>query len=177
MTLIIRDLDQTRIHFQAAVQRVGEGAATTAFARALNKEGDKIRTKVRRALRHQTGIKAGVIRSQTKTIPATKARLSYKIVATGDHMSLAHFGAKQFSYGVRARPWGRSQQFKSAFIVDQLKGEVFIRKSKVRLPIRRLYGPSTPKELIKGASLRTFEGSCPAVLDAALRQLSVLFEH
>ena len=36
VNVIIRDLDQTRIHFEAAVARLGEQAATRAFNRALN---------------------------------------------------------------------------------------------------------------------------------------------
>lgn len=55
MNILIRDLDQTRIHFEAAVQRVGEQEANRAFNRALNSEGAKITTSVRRALRQQTG--------------------------------------------------------------------------------------------------------------------------
>ena len=38
MNVIIRDLDKTRIHLEAAVARLGEQAATRAFNRALNRE-------------------------------------------------------------------------------------------------------------------------------------------
>jgi hypothetical protein len=44
VNVIIRDLDQTRIHFEATIQRVGERDAKRAFTRALNSEGNKIRT-------------------------------------------------------------------------------------------------------------------------------------
>ena len=39
MNVILRDLNQTRVHFEAAIHRVGEQAATRAFNRALNSEG------------------------------------------------------------------------------------------------------------------------------------------
>jgi uncharacterized protein with GYD domain len=51
VNIILRDLDQTRVHFEVAVQSVGEQAAVRAFSRALNSEGNKVRTQVRRALR------------------------------------------------------------------------------------------------------------------------------
>ena len=72
MNVMIRDLDQTRVHYEAAVHRVGERNATRAFNRALNSEGNKVRTRVRRALRQQTGAKAALITRETRVI-----RLSY----------------------------------------------------------------------------------------------------
>ena len=107
MNIILRDLDQTRVHFEVAVQSVGEQAAVRAFSRALNSEGNKVRTQVRRALRQQTGAKAGLINSETRTIRSSFANLSYTIEARGDYLGLSHFSPRQFGYGVRAKPWGR----------------------------------------------------------------------
>jgi len=114
MNVIIRDLDQTRVHFEAAVHRVGERDATRAFNRALNSEGNKIRTLVRRSLRQQTGAKAALINRETRTIRSSFSNLTYTIEARGDHLGLSHFSPRQFAYGVRAKPWGRWQRFDGA---------------------------------------------------------------
>ena len=71
MNVIIRDLDRTRVNFEAAIHRVGDQTARRAFNRALNSEGNKVRTQVRRALRQQTGAKAALINRETRTIGST----------------------------------------------------------------------------------------------------------
>jgi len=119
VNVIIRDLDQTRVHFEAAVQRVGEQEANRAFNRALNSEGDKVRTAVRRALRQQTGAKAPLINRETRSFRSTFSNLVYTIEARGDHLGLSHFAPRQFRYGVRAKPWGRFQRFEGAFLIGQ----------------------------------------------------------
>ena len=58
--------------------------------------------------------------------------------------ALSVFGAKQFSYGVRAKIWGRAQTYRSAFIVGRFGGNVFKRTSKARFPIEQLWGPAVP---------------------------------
>ena len=81
VNIIFRDLVQTRVHFEAAIHRVGEQAATRAFNRALNSEGNKVRTQVHRALRKQTGAKAALINREIRTIRSTFANLTYTIEA------------------------------------------------------------------------------------------------
>jgi hypothetical protein len=176
VNIIIRDLDQTRIAFEAAINRVGEQDATRAFNRALNSEGAKITTKVRRALREQTGAKAKVVTRATKTYRSSFSNLVYTIEASGDHMGLSHFSPRQFSYGVRAKPWGRWQRFEGTFLVPKLHNNVFVREGRDRLPIRKIGGPSIPKEMVKDASKRAFEESQPEVLAEATRQLQRIIE-
>jgi hypothetical protein len=174
MNIIIRDLDQTRVHFEAMVRRVGEEDATRAFNRALNSEGDKIRTGVRRALRHQTGAKAAIVARATKSYRSSFQNLVYTIEAHGDHMGLSHFSPRQFSYGVRAKPWGRWQRFEGTFLVPKLHHNVFVRETSARLPIRKIWGPSIPKEMLKDATERTFREAQPDVLAEAVRQLQLM---
>lgn len=176
MNIIIRDLDQTRIAFEAAINRVGEQDATRAFNRALNSEGAKITTKVRRALRQQTGAKAQVVTRATKTYRSSFSNLTYTIEARGDHMGLSHFSPRQFSYGVRAKPWGRWQRFEGTFVAAKLHNNVFVREGRARLPIAKLWGPSIPKEMLKDASAQAFEAAQPDVLAEATRQLQRIIE-
>lgn len=171
MNVIIRDLDKTRIHFEAAVARLGEQAATRAFNRALNREGDKIRTRVRRALRQQTGAKASLINRETRSIRSSFSNLTYTIKARGDYLGLSHFSPRQFGYGVRAKPWGRWQRFDGAFLVGSLSNNAFVREGRARLPIRKMFGPAIPKEMLKGATREAFETAQPNVLAEAMRQI------
>ena len=174
MNVILRDLDQTRVHFETAIHRVGEQAATRAFNRALNSEGNKVRTQVHRALRKQTGAKAALINRETRTIRSTFAHLTYTIEARGDYLGLSHFSPRQFGYGVRAKPWGRWQRFQSAFLVGSLGNNAFVREGKARFPIKKMFGPSIPKEMVQDATRAAFEAAQPNVLAEATRQLQML---
>jgi len=176
VNVIIRDLDQTRIHFEAAVARLGEQAATRAFNRALNSEGNKVRTQVRRALRQQTGAKAGLINRETRSIRSTFSNLTYTIEARGDYLGLSHFSPRQFAYGVRAKPWGRWQRFDSAFLVGSMANNAFVREGSARLPIRKMFGPAIPKEMVQDATRDAFEAAQPDVLAEATRQIEQLLD-
>jgi hypothetical protein len=156
MNIILRDLDQTRVHFEAAVQSVGEQAAVRAFSRAL---------------RQQTGAKAGLINSETRTIRSSFANLSYTIEARGDYLGLSHFSPRQFGYGVRAKPWGRWQRFEGAFLVGSMANNAFVRQGKARLPIKKMFGPAIPKEMVRDAARDAFEAAQPEVLAEATRQI------
>jgi len=176
VNVIIRDLDQTRVHFEAAVQRVGEQAATRAFNRALNSEGNKVRTQVRRALRQQTGAKAALINHETRGIRSSFSNLTYTIEARGDYLGLSHFSPRQFAYGVRAKPWGRWQRFDSAFLVGSLASNAFVREGRARLPIKKMFGPAIPKEMLQDATRDAFEAAQPDVLAEATRQIALLLD-
>jgi hypothetical protein len=61
MQLIISAQDQVLARYGNQLAALGEGQARTALSRALNHEGDKGRTQVKRALVTQTGIKYGAV--------------------------------------------------------------------------------------------------------------------
>ena len=176
MNVMIRDLDQTRIHFEAAVARLGARDATRAFNRALNSEGNKVGTRVRRALRQQTGAKAALINRETRVIRSSFSNLTYTIEARGEHLGLSHFSPRQFGYGVRAKPWGRWQRFDGAFLVGSLSNNAFVREGRARLPIRKMFGPAIPKEMLKDATRDAFEAAQPNVLAEATRQIVRLLD-
>lgn len=184
MQLVIKELDQTRIRYEAMVQKVGEEEAALAFSRALNHEGRKSFTAVKRALRKQTDIPPGMITAAMKFKSSTVRNLRTVISGTGSELPLRLFGAKQFSYGVRAKVWGKQQTYKSNFIVASLGGNVFHRTGvfgkaakgryagKRREGIQRTFGPSIPKEMVKDETLETFEQSGNAIMDRAMHELS-----
>lgn len=151
MQLIINARDQVLARYGNQLAALGDGQARTAMSRALNHEGDKGRTQVKRALVKQTGIKYGSIDKAMATIRSTPATLTYQIKARGEETNIAWFGGKQRGKGVSAAPWKKRRIFKHAFIVPRF-GRAFIRTSKKRLPIRWLYGPNLGRELVKDYS-------------------------
>lgn len=162
--------------------RVGERDATTVMRRALNRGGKTGFTAFRRALRSQTSIKRGTIVAATSFRRASGRNLRIMWSGWGSELPLKEFGAKQFSYGVRATVWGKRQQFRSAFIYagtpksgqEIADGHVFKRVSSRSLPIEKLYGPSIPKEMLKDETYQTFEDVQPKIMDRALHELNFL---
>ena len=170
--IIINDLDQTRLRYEAMVQRVGEGSAALAFSRALNHEGCKTFTAVKRTLRKQTDIPPFMITASMAFRSSSRHNLRTIITGSGKELPLSLFKPSQFSYGVRAKAWGRHQMYRSAFIVAKYGGNVFHRTSRKRFPIERMFGPSIPKEMAKDQTLETFEQSGNAIMDRAMHELS-----
>lgn len=99
---------------------------------------------------------SGLIAKRTGLRSATvKERLSYDSVRVGDYqvtvrssrrpIPLYDFpGTTQTGAGVRTRSWGKSQVIRSAFIATMRTGHrgVYRRRSRSRLPIRQLWGPT-----------------------------------
>jgi hypothetical protein len=136
----------------------GEGHANASWAfkpaprcRALNHEGNRGRTQVKRAVVKQTGIKYGAVDKAMVTIRATPATLTYTLKARGDETNIAWFGGVQPRNGVSAAPWYKRRIFRHSFIVLGF-GRAFICTSKSRLPIRPLYGPNLAREVVKDSS-------------------------
>ncbi|MDF3606547.1 hypothetical protein PE067_10585 [Paracoccus sp. DMF-8] len=174
--------DSLLVDYEAAITRIGKADAKRAFSRALNHEGRKAFTAIKRVLRKQTGLKAYDVNNAVKYGQATTNRLQSTIRATGRKEWLRKFGARQFKYGVRARPWNRSQRFNHAFIVKSLDGNVFINtrelnpRSGRKNAIRPLFGPSVPEEMLKDESLQTFMRSTDGLADRAAHEIRVILE-
>lgn len=138
-----------------------------AYRLAINRKGKKAFTQVKRALAKQTGLtqKKAIELGNIKTYNANFSSLEFTVKTTGSRISLKEFGAKQFSYGVKAKPWGKVRRFEGAFISAGFlnsgssvnDGHAFIRKSGDSYPIKRLYGPSMPVEIVKDKSKQAFE--------------------
>ena len=105
MQLIITAQDQVLARYGNALAALGEGQARTALSRALSHEGDKGRTKIKRALVKQTGIKYGAVNKAMATIRAKPATLTYTLKVRGDETNIAWFGGVQRRKGVSAAPW------------------------------------------------------------------------
>jgi hypothetical protein len=155
--------------FEALFREVGN-QAPHAIRRAVNWTGDKARTRVVRTLAKQTGAKYAAVRRAIKTRRANYGRMDYVITSFGGFISLKEFGPRQRLDGVSAAPWGRRIVFKHAFISAAMGGHVFVRelsgdKRVPRLPIKKLWGPAIPREMLKGETEKTFV----ALVDAELQ--------
>jgi hypothetical protein len=175
LRIVITEPDDVRIRFEAACFRIGESAARQAFSLALNKEGRKAYTAHRRALAEQSSIPRGAVTAAMKFRASTRATLETRIIGTGRHLPLSVFGAKRFSYGVRAKVWGRAQTYRSAFVVGRFGGNVFKRTSKARFPIEQLWGPAVPVEMLRDEALAAWEAQHGKVLQEAQRLMALPF--
>jgi hypothetical protein len=126
-----------------------------------------------RVLRDQTGAKYGGIRKALVIRQANYGGLRYEIVARDATLSLKEFGLRVITVRkkgktgrtyrtVSAAPWGVRRRFNGAW--PGPGGHAYKRTSAERLPIKKLWGPSIPKEMVKGAS----EAAFYAVVRAAL---------
>jgi len=168
------DADDVRIRFEAACLRLGEGEARRAFSMALNKEGRKSFTHMRRALSQQSSIPRGAVNAAMRLQTASRATLSTVTVGSGRSLPLSFFGAKQFAYGVRAKIWGKAQTFRSAFVVHRYGDGVFKRTGKERYPIEQLWGPSVPKEMLRDQAYDAWQAQHPRILTESSRLIALM---
>ena len=183
--------DKVLARYGNALGVLGERGAAQAMARALNRTGNPATTAVKRALREQTSAPKRIIDDQVKGLRAYAgsrsegAKLFYRIQATGRAIPLKEFSPRQFSYGVRAKVWGRFQTFKGMFgapgdnpkVVERLGGNIYARTSKARLPIRKTFGPALPKELVKDKAAETFKGAIHRLDKDLAHEIGRLLPH
>ncbi|ACK50494.1 hypothetical protein Msil_1544 [Methylocella silvestris BL2] len=161
------------------------------IARGLNEGGDKVRTQVQRALKTQTGVsKYSSITSRIDTLRAYASRnagsiganhgsgfsssgsMSYHIIAKGKGIPIAEFPVRLTKKGIAAKTWGVDHLFKRSFgVPGQGVAGFRARLTGKRFPIRKLYGPSLPKELTTGAAREAFLASLAFVPVAVLKRL------
>jgi hypothetical protein len=140
-----------------------------ALQMAVNDAGNLARTQVVRTLAIQMGLPFGTVRQGLQTKTARGGDLTYELNSSGGYLSLKSFDARQVRAGVSARPWGQRRVFRSAFVIPRFGGEVFVRTSRARFPIKKLWGPSMPQEMIRGAVPKAFEDTIRARLPQRLR--------
>ncbi len=126
-------------------------------ARAANRVAVTIRRLTAQDVSKLMGLKQKKVRPQITIDKATKLEPSATVTASGKHISLIHFGARQRKAGVSASAWGLRKIYKGTFIgkgQGSAATQVFARTSKDRLPIKKLYGPSIPKIITDAAIKR-----------------------
>lgn len=140
---------------EKAFRKADDKLAGKVVGRAVRKTGRKGSNVIRRTIQKQTSIPARLARKQLRGFAQGKGvQTAFIIQARGRAIPLNEFGARPIRRGVSARVWGKRKVFKGAFIPrsGKLEGKVFVRRSKKRLPIKRVYGPAIAKELFRGAT-------------------------
>ncbi len=160
---------------RAGVEALASPKLRQGFAFAINHTLGKTETQVNRALVKQTGLKYSTIKAAMKRYSASAGTLKGEIVGRGSHTTLGQFGPRQTSKGVSAAPWGERQIFEGTFMVARYGGEVFRRTGSSRFPIKKLYGPAIPKEMVKdeaeAAFHRTVASELPSRVNHELSRL------
>ena len=81
--IVIRERDDVRRKYEAALFLVGRKKANLAFSRALNRTGRPTFTAVKRALRKQSDIQRAIIDASVTFKPVTSATLQSAIGERG----------------------------------------------------------------------------------------------
>lgn len=200
LTLEMKDVDGLLGRFANQIGAVGEGQARIAMSRAINRAVDMSYTQVVRALVKQTSIPRALLVSQiskNKSAQLGTGPLVGSIYATGSELPLSKFRPVQFSWGVRAKVWGKVERFPHAFIFggtfrnkaapiagNAPEYHVFVRNGRTMQDregkkgrdnaFAELFGPSIPKEMVKDAAAETF---LRVSREALIKRLSVELNH
>lgn len=168
---------------------LGPERTHAAFARAINRTVQMMRTRVTRALVQQTSAPRSAVVAALTTRQAYPGggSLQGEIVAKGKPLPLKLFKPKESGSGTVAKVWGGSRFYQGAFIksgrplkggkADRgglghlggrrvvLGGDVFHRSGKSRLPIEKMYGPAIPVEMVKDQSAWVFTAEAGPILE------------
>lgn len=164
----IDEMDGVLRQFGNQLAALGAGEARKAMARAVNRAGRTTASRIKRTLARQTSIPRGIINATVKERAAAHKggdAIEFVIYARGSELPLKIFSPRQFSFGVRAKVWGKMQRFPGMFgapgdnpnVIAALGGNVFHRTGASRLPIEKSYGPSIPKEMLIGDTADDFQ--------------------
>ncbi len=181
--IVIRPMDQITARYGEQLAGMTTAKTHRVMGRALNYEGQRAFVAVKRVLRRQTSIPAGAMNSAMRTVRAstTGGAIQFAIIGRGSELPLKIFKPRQFKAGTKATVWGKRQTYPGSFmgprpgvLGGKLRGHVFVREGKARLPIKRMSGPSIPKEMVKGQSREAFEGAMPRVVDRVGREIAAV---
>lgn len=170
--------EANRLAYEAQIQRLGSDLAKRAYSRALNHVGRRGYTRVKRAVVQQSSIKMADVNRGTRFHSARLQSMLIRISATGEYLPLKYFGARSFSYGIRAKVWGRFVRYPRLFIIQSLGGNVFRntggfnRRSGRNNALEKAWGPAIPVEMLRDRSAAEFETMTPQLAARVEHELS-----
>lgn len=127
--------------------------------RAVNHTGNKAFTAMARSLSRQVGLRVGEAKSSMNKRMAYAGSPVFRILSKGSHIPAYRFGGRQTRKGASAAPWKTRRVFPGTFVAGMGSGHrgIFVRKSSARLPVKELWGPAFPVEMVKGETKDTFD--------------------
>ena len=175
MRISVTPGDDLLRRFGNQINALSEGDAHKALARAVNRVTNTVHGRVIRAVVKQTSIPRRIVASQIskRTVrPGGMGELEGIVYAKGNPIPLKEFKAKQFSYGVKAKVFGKQRRFDGMFIYagtyrsgqHVANGHVFQRVTTAGLPIELQFGPAVPTEMVKNESKDVFERTVQQML-------------
>ena len=122
--------------------------------RSLNRVGKRASRLMMRQIGKEAGVAQKVLKNRGFFASAKSSirTLTFTVIVKWGAIPLKDFNPRQTKKGVTAKAWGSRQVYDGAFIVDKLGRHVFVRKTKKRLPIKKLYGP-IPARLAEGEAV------------------------
>ena len=129
--------------------------APYAIAKAIDEVGNKTATQVKRSTAAQAGVPYGKVNGVITVRQAMGAGGGeWSMTARDVTLSLKQFGPRKTAKGISAAPWKRRLVFPHTFFGPN--GHVFVRRGASRLPIKKLFGPNIPKEMVKDQAETVF---------------------
>ena len=159
LELRINATDKIIAQYGARLASLSNGLARVVMARALNHEGDKARTQIKRVLVKQTGINYNQIEKSVQSHKAFAGKLSYIVEANGHETNLGQFQARETNAGINAAPWNDRQVFRGTFFtpgtrkVVRRNGSKYTNKNgELKDSMTPLFGPNLARELVRDES-------------------------
>lgn len=154
-----------------------------ALARAVNRTTNTVYSRVARAIARQSSIKVATVKRYMRKAtvrPGGMGELLGIIEARGNPLPLRDFNAKQFSYGVKAKVWGKQRRFEGLFIFagtyrsgkEVGNGHVFQNtrtysaRSDRNNAVEKQLGPAVPTEMVRNEAKAEFERTVASMLPA-----------
>ncbi len=129
------------------------GLVEKAATRSLNRTNDQVATIARRLIAKDMGVSIKTVRAGMSKVKARRSLLTATTIAKDKPLNLIRFKSRQTKRGVSASAWGRRKVYKGTFIGNQGR-TVFRRTSKLRLPIKPVWGPSIPAVMLQDAIVK-----------------------
>lgn len=114
------------------------------ISRTLNKVTAQAKTAATRVIRQTYNIKSSRLKEAISVYTANSNKLQTSIITRGRPPGLQHYDARQTAKGVqvKVKNAGGRKIVKGGFMPTKITG-IYKRIGKARLPIKRLFGPST----------------------------------
>ncbi len=166
--ILITPMDDLLVRFGNQLGSLGEQQARVVLARAVNRVTDMVHTRVVREIVRNYSIPRQIVRASVKKEKAAhigNSAIQGRVYASGKSLSLKLFKPVQFSWGVRAKVWGRFERYEGRFINagrwnsgnPAFGGHVMYRVGKDRFPVRRELGPAVPDALVAEKTVEVFD--------------------
>lgn len=126
------------------LEDVHNAAAKQALPSSMNRSVTKLRTRVRRRISQQTGVKQKDINSLFLLRKASRNYLFASLGLRARTPNAIRFGARETKKHLSVRTFRKQQKIKTGFIGNQGR-TAFKREGKGRLPIRPVFGPNVAR--------------------------------